>query len=422
MKTVKLILAFLAAGSLLGLNSCKEAGEQLPPVELNFDVRDSYTISAMSPEPISFTVSSTAAWEVYSYNPEWCEISPSSGEAGEEGTTVTVVYHDLDGFEARKDTLAIESGDQLKLVTVIQEGLVPYLDVADDTGINVNRLGGDAEISVMSNQVWTAEVTGGSEWISISGGASGDGDGKVVLNITENTSLSREGEVVLKNMAGEIEVTLPVHQDGFTRYLFSAAELGAGLKWEMHPSWQDAIYSPTIDENGALHCPEEATRLVMYSDRFTHSHFGDYKFRVNTEKDNTLIYIFFQFYGKKADGTDEYSEIRWHLDAQDGMTEISINDTSVELQNIPFDKSVAHDVMLKMTEDNGYIHFEWLLDGVTVDELTSSESVMSAATWVPDMPEKVMQIQIGTEYARRGENNGGIFEYYEYAEPVEQDQ
>ena len=247
MKTVKLILAFLAAGSLLGLNTCKEAGEQHPPVELNFDVRDSYTISAMSPEPISFTVSSTAAWEVYSYNPEWCEISPSSGEAGEEGTTVTVVYHDLDGFEARKDTLAIESGDQLKLVTVIQEGLVPYLDVADDTGINVNRLGGDAEISVMSNQVWTAEVTGGSEWISISGGASGDGDGKVVLNITENTSLSREGEVVLKNMAGEIEVTLPVHQDGFTRYLFSAAELGAGLKWEMHPSWQDAIYSPTID-------------------------------------------------------------------------------------------------------------------------------------------------------------------------------
>ena len=68
------------------------------------------------------------------------------------------------------------------------------------------------------------------------------------------------------------------------------------------------------------------------------------------------------------------------------------------------------------------IHFEWLLDGVKVDELTSSESVMSAATWVPDMPEKVMQIQIGTEYARRGENNGGIFEYYEYAEPVEQDQ
>ena len=126
--------------------------------------------------------------------------------------------------------------------------------------------------------------------------------------------------------------------------------------------------------------------------------------------------------GECADGTDEYSEIRWHLDAQDGMTEISINDTSVELQNIPFDKSVAHDVMLKMTEDNGYIHFEWLLDGVKVDELTSSESVMSAATWVPDMPEKVMQIQIGTEYARRGENNGGIFEYYEYAEPVEQDQ
>lgn len=505
MKPVKYIPAFLAVCLLLIIVSCKDNVKESVLVDLNTDVQFSYTITAMSPDPISFTIRSTSAWEVYSYNPEWCDISPSSGDAGEESTTVTVAYHDSDWTDERKDTLAIKSGDQLKLVTVTQEGTA-YLNV-DKTDIIVPPTGDEVTVNVTSNQKWTAQVTEGSEWLTITEGRSGEGDGRVVLSIPENTGEIRTGKVILYDRIGDAGAILMVTEDGavlvpeafelraysdtktvelavesnvawiaecgagwvdfedaesegsgtlkinletngaaalrkavitikaddpegkstvskevtlkqagkqsFTRYVFSEENIGPGKTWEMHPDWQDAMYRPTIDGNGALHCPEAATRLVRYSDRFPHPHLGDYRFRVKTEGETSLLVIFFQFYGTSS----VYTEVRCHLDAGAGMTAMGVNDSSVEFQNIPFDKTVAHDVMLRMSEDNGYIHFEWWLDDVEVYELTSSEILLPNATWMPTTPEKVMQIQIGTDYYRT--DRTGVFEYYEYAESVD---
>ena len=503
MKTVKLIVFFLVAGLLPVFNSCKETEEQEVPVDLRFDVQDSYTIQATSPDPISFVVRSTAAWEVYSYNPEWCEISPSSGDAGEESTTVTVTYHDSDQLEARKDTLAIESGNQLKLVTVIQEGMA-YLTV-DRTDITVPPTGDEVTVNVSSNQKWTAQITEGADWFSIIEGQTGDGDGKFVLSVPENTGEIRTGQVTLYDRDGASAAVLTITEDGvllvpevleiralfdtesvelqveanvswvaesgadwlsfetaefegngtlkinlkknesgglrkdvviikvndpdgkssiskevtlkqageqrFTRYDFSNG-FGRGQGWQIHEAWTDDEYAPTVDENGAVHFAANGSRIVKYSYEFPHNYFGDYRFRVRTLGDDTILNIYFQFYGL----INEVTEIRWHLNAGTGMTDISTApNSSVNQYNVAFDKNAAHDVVLKMSEDNGYIHFEWWLDDVKLTEVSSNEGFMANASWIPTTPEKVMQIQLGSDYTKDG---NAIVEYYEYAEPI----
>lgn len=503
MRTEKILVWLLAAVVLTCFCSCMETEEKVDPVDLRFRTEDSYSISALSPEEFSFVVKSSDPWEVFSYHPEWCEITPSTGNPGEK-YTVTVKYHDSDQLDDRVDTIVIKSGYWTgKWITVNQKGTA-YLDV-DRTEHNVDRTGALLEIKVSSNQKWSSDILSGEEWMSIEEGLEGEKDGILKIDVKANKGEIREGHVVIRDRNGDEAAMLIITEDGiqlqpdntelrlfhyeekasinvesdarwavlkddeaatwysfgqnefegdsqleltlspnktggmrkatftifttdteagtvpvrkqitlkqagepaFTRYTWSK-----DLKpWEVHSSWPIATYPIEVGDDGSVHFTKSGARMVLYAKN--HLTPGYYRFRVKMDSDITVTNIYFQFYGSDT----APNEIRWHLNAATGKTDASTAPNSdVYSHNIPFDKTVANDLMLVMLEDNGYIHFEWWLNDTKFAEISSSPTFMKNATWEG---KDHIQIQVGSDW----HNNGAAtFEYYEIAPPVDWNQ
>ena len=189
MKTKIFSLCMIAAL----MASCAKEEEKQKPVDLRFKVEDKYELAAQNPEQIQFVVKSSDPWNVDSYNPEWCEITPSQGEAGEK-YTVGVQYANNDELDDRIDTLVIKSGYWTgKWVTVLQKGIA-YMTVTDCTE-ELSETGASAKLDVKSNQKWSAAVSEGTSWITITSGATGEFDGSVLFSVSENKGEARTGYI-----------------------------------------------------------------------------------------------------------------------------------------------------------------------------------------------------------------------------------
>ncbi len=497
--TARLVLPALLC---IAAVSCTEKEERIDPVDLRFDARDSYSVSALSAEPISFVVKSSDPWEVYSYHPDWCEITPSSGAPGEK-CTVTVKYLDSDSLDERIDTLVIKSDYWIgKWVRVAQAGTA-YLDV-DRTDFDIARTGETVSVAVSSNQKWSADVTEGKEWIEITEGSEGENDGVITLDIEPNSGEIREGRVAVRDRKGNESITLVISEDGIrldpekfeirtyhnagrvslhvasdgkwtvskdsgsdwysfeniefdgngTLNIDVSANTSGGLRkstftirsvsteagtvpvekqvtlkqapeqvftrhtwskdllpWRVHDSWPIATYPITVGDDGSLHFTKSGARIILY--RNNHISPGDYRFRVKTDSPIAVTNIYFQFYG-----TDTApNEIRWHLNASTGKTDASTAPNSdIATYNIPFDSSVANDLMVRMSEDNGYIHFEWWLNDTKFAEISSGPDFMKNATWEGT---DHIQIQIGSDWH---DNGDATFYWYESAPPIDWNQ
>ena len=189
-------------------------------VDLRYRAEDSYSLPWESPEAFSFLVKSTDPWTVRSYNPDWCTITPAEGKGNPvineaETYTVTVQYKDNAQLDDRVDTLEIKSDYWVgKLVTVYQKGNA-YLDVKDEEQfLEISEDGGALEFAVSANQDWSAVVIEGTDWLSVTEGATGSLDGKVVLSTVENTGEKRYGAVSVLDRHGVERAVVKVTQNG----------------------------------------------------------------------------------------------------------------------------------------------------------------------------------------------------------------
>ena len=189
-------------------------------VDLRFRVEDRYELPALAPEAFSFLVKSTDAWTVTSYNPEWCIITPDTGEGNpviNEAVvdTVVVQYSENNELDDRIDTLEIKSDYWVgKLVTVYQKGIA-YLSVKDEEqNLEVAKTGGTLTFTVDSNQDWSTVVIEGAEWLSIVEGETGAQKAAVKLAAKENTGEKRYGAVSVLDRHGVERAVINVTQDG----------------------------------------------------------------------------------------------------------------------------------------------------------------------------------------------------------------
>ena len=482
MKYIKsLFTAILTAGLVSGLSSCRVEEEKVDPVDLRFDVEDEYMLTAADPEEISFIVRSMSdPWEVYSYNPDWCEISPSSGEM-EEKYTVTVQYTDNEQLDDRIDTLVIQSDYWIgKWVTVRQKGTA-YLEVSA-ASVTLPKDGGQESFSIRANQTWAAEVTEGGQWLTLEDGTSGELDGIVTISAEENRGAMRYGAVTIYDRHGVEAASVEIMQDGaqldpetaelrvlfdgtrvelpvvsntewiaekndpdvewysfenpsnsgsatlvillepnlssslkeatFTlRTLaeegFEAVERQVTLKQACEPvsvrhyfkdgygSWTVYSGNPSVNDAGVTFTG--ASRLIAHNLQT-----GTYTFRISHDSADARSLIFYTFPGEGS-----ANELRYHMNAATGQTEVSSTPWSA-LQNTSFDTSVSNEATMVMTEaPDGYIHAEWLLNGVEFTELAST-SILPRALWGSNM----------TVYI--GSSAGTVtFEWYEFTPPVD---
>ena len=278
MRMKKFIYIIAAAALLGGLAGCgQKEPEVLPTVDLRYRAESEYNLAAVGAKTFTIVVSSSAPWRITSEHPDWCIISEEEGEASPADsvhighgtkTTVRVQYYDNTGLDDRTDKITIASDYWVgKVITVNQKGIA-FLSVPDDQlDLAVTKAGGDITFNVKSNQDWSAEVTEG-RWLSVSEGATGNGNGSVTVTADENASELRYAQVTLFDRHKVPMVYVRFTQDG-VQLVPAATEIRAGYdqptasveitanaKWQVVKGADEAewftIDTPTGEGNGTI--------------------------------------------------------------------------------------------------------------------------------------------------------------------------
>ena len=215
----------LAATVLVtGLLSCQQKIEEpMKVVDLRYRAEDSYDLAARGAKAFTILVASTDPWTVTSEHPDWCIISEEEGDASDpelvhtgkaEATTIRVQYYDNLDLDGRDDKITIKSDYWIGKVISIHQAGIAYLTIPEaELEQDVVKAGGEYAIHISSNQNWSARVTDG-DWISITEGASGNGDGTVTVLAADNTTELRYAKVTVYDRHGETAATVHFTQDG----------------------------------------------------------------------------------------------------------------------------------------------------------------------------------------------------------------
>lgn len=321
---MKIMLNRKAYGLLLGmfsfilmgcLMSCEDDKEQFNIVDLRYNPEDAYLLPASSPEPITFQVKSNFPWTV-SGKADWYVITPASG-VPDSIYLITIVAQENTNLDDRIDTVTIKSdywiGKQFKIT---QKGIAWLkADHANDT---IMSSGVDRKtFKVTSNQNWSCEVTGGSEWLSIVEGATGSIDGQVTVECKENKGELRNGVVTV-----------------FDRHHVPAATI-------------------TYAQSGMLLIPEKVEFRESYKEH-------DLVFEVNSNTNWVIEKSEYDVWytitsGIQYNGT---STVTIHLDANSG---VSLRKSEITLKTVSDDESVnpvVKTIMLKQAPTPEIEHVE----------------------------------------------------------------
>ncbi len=129
----------------------------------------------------SFSVTSGCAWTAVSNNPDWLQVSPGAGGAGNG----TVSYSVAPNPSAAPRSGSITVGDQVFNVT--QLGAACSVAITPAQALLPPEGGSGAiEVRASAGCAWIAAAT--ASWISLPAPAAGEGDGTVRFTVAPNTS------------------------------------------------------------------------------------------------------------------------------------------------------------------------------------------------------------------------------------------
>ena len=211
----QILFTVMALAALALPVACGDKDEPHTIVDLRYEVDDNYVMDWTNPAPVTFLVKSNHPWEV-SGTQDWYTLTPSSGGADEICTVTITCLSDNAQLDDRSDTVTIRSDYWIgKRFVVTQKGNAYLtLDNLDDTPLTQYD-GATKTFDVLANQQWTVAVTGGGDWLSVSAGAQGSGDGSVTLTATGNAGeLPRYGEVTVYDRHGVAVHVVSIMQKG----------------------------------------------------------------------------------------------------------------------------------------------------------------------------------------------------------------
>jgi hypothetical protein len=219
----QVLFTVMALAALVLPVACADEDEPHTIVDLRYEVDDNYVMDWTNPAPVTFLVKSNHPWEV-SGTQDWYTLMPASGGADEICTVTIACRSDNAQLDDRSDTATIRSDYWVgKRFVVTQKGNAYLkLDKLDDAPLT-QYAGATKTFDVLANQQWTVAVTGGGDWLSVSAGAQGSGDGSVTLTAAENTGeLPRYGEVTVYDRHGVVVHVVSIMQKGL--YLIQWAD------------------------------------------------------------------------------------------------------------------------------------------------------------------------------------------------------
>lgn len=157
----------------------------------------------------SIAIETDGTWTA-STTDTWIALSPTSA-SGNSTLMVTVTENTTNA--TRNGTISVTMGDKTINVSVSQNG--KFLTIAN-TVLSYTSKGGSIDITISTNDSWTARVEGNATWITTSQ-TSGSGTANIKVVAADNPSVnSRSGYVVIETPHGQ-NVRVLLTQDA--RYL-----------------------------------------------------------------------------------------------------------------------------------------------------------------------------------------------------------
>ncbi|MBK7211954.1 MAG: hypothetical protein IPH88_01380 [Bacteroidales bacterium] len=185
-------------------------GDQL---ELNV-TPTTQTVSAVA-DTATFDIQTPIAWTATS-SANWCAVTAS----GTGNSTLQAVYQLNTSLEPRTATITITvSGLSPVIVTLVQEGKIPYLNISPASQ-TVGNAAGSTVFTVSSNCDWTSSSD--QNWCLST--ASGSGSGNLQAIYSQNTTLSSRTANITVSVAGLPPVVITVTQ---------AAAMLPGIRYTM---------------------------------------------------------------------------------------------------------------------------------------------------------------------------------------------
>lgn len=222
MKSIFKIAACLSFLSLLAY-SCKmeeidtqmTEEEAIAAIKLDCDALESYTIQALRPQAVSFTVTSTTPWTVtVSEGADWLSVTPASSAVSSLSEDIRLTATPNDGLTDRKATVTVK-GENTSIsyaiaVTQMRKGQLTVTPLTEDFALD----GSAQSFSLQTNLPWEARCE--DDWLTLSP-ASGDSDGTmksftVQATAAANKSIVRSTKVTITS--GDQKQEFTVNQKG----------------------------------------------------------------------------------------------------------------------------------------------------------------------------------------------------------------
>lgn len=173
-----------------------------------FDVNTTTLNFGDKEETQTVSIETDGTWSVTTSN-SWIKVSPTSATGSSElAITVDENTNDND----RSGSVTVTMGDKSAKINIVQKG--KYFTV-DNSILTYTSKGGNMEVTVTTNDQWTAKVEG-SSWLSLSA-TNGNGNAKLNVTASDNPSVnSRTGSIIIETVNGQ-RVKIIVKQNA--RYL-----------------------------------------------------------------------------------------------------------------------------------------------------------------------------------------------------------
>jgi hypothetical protein len=157
----------------------------------------------------TIAVTAVVAWTAQTAQ-TWITIT--GGDSGTGDGTVTYAV-DANAGAARSGAITVSGGGILRTFTVNQAAFFPSLEIAPASRNHGPAVASGQTFAVTANVSWTASTS--QAWITLSGGATGTGNGTVTYGVAANTGVARSGFITLSD--GVLTQIFTVNQAaGFT--------------------------------------------------------------------------------------------------------------------------------------------------------------------------------------------------------------
>ena len=273
------------------------------------DALESYTVQAVKPQDVSFSISSTTPWTITGQeSASWITVTPASSAEASLAEDVRIKAAENTGLDDRRVVLTVkgENISETQTITIIQlrHGKLVVTPISEDFA----SAGSSKNFEVQANMAW--EASAADEWLTLSP-ASGTSDGSmksfsVKATAAANSSLIRTTTVTV--VAGDEKSEFIVKQKGqslefkpvdFTEVDRTGSEfelsVDASMDWKAECNVEEVTLTKVGNDKLKVNVPWNnrfAPRTVKITIKPTSSSYGDVSSSVEFTQD-----INFEFSG-----------------------------------------------------------------------------------------------------------------------------